>query len=112
MVKFDWTVAKTGTSQIIRRGHIQFKFGSHNFSFLIPPEYFTTPFPPEPSLPLLKFLNLPKISHPPPKKKISTPPEKISTSPKKISPHPEINRNPPEEISNPLPLKFLNLQFT
>ena len=45
VVKFDPTVAKTGTTQIIRRGHIQFKFGSHNFNFLIPPEYFTTPPP-------------------------------------------------------------------
>ena len=46
VVKFDSTVAKTGTTQIIRRGHIQFKFGSHNFNFLIPLEYFTTPSPP------------------------------------------------------------------
>ena len=51
VVKFDPTVAKTGTTQIIRRGHIQFKFGSHNFNFLTPPEYFP------PSLPLpLNFL--------------------------------------------------------
>ena len=48
VVKFDSTVAKTGTTQIIRRGHIQFIFGSHNFNFLIPPEYFTTPSPPPP----------------------------------------------------------------
>ena len=40
------TVAKTGSTQIIRRGHIQFKFGSHNFYFFNPPEYFTTPSPP------------------------------------------------------------------
>ena len=48
VVKFDSTFAKTGTTQIIRRGHIQFKFGSHNFNFLIPSEYFTTPSPPPP----------------------------------------------------------------
>ena len=116
MVKFDSTVAKTGTTQIIRRGHIQFKFGSHNFNFLIPPEYFTTPSPlPELSLPLLKFLNPPKISHPPPpkKKKISTPPEKISTPAEKISPHPEKNRNSSRknlnpEISQP-PIYLINL---
>ena len=98
MVKFDSTVEKTGTTQIIRKGHIQFKFGSHNFNILIPSEYFTTHSPPpELSLPLLKFLTPPKKNRNPSRKKIATPPEK--------------NRNPSRKNLNP-PLKFLNLQFT
>ena len=84
-------------------GHIQVKFESHNLNFLIPLEYFTTPSappPPELSLPLLKFLNPPKISKPPPKK-ILTPPEKMSPISKKIATPPEKSQPPPPEISQP-----------
>ena len=105
MVKFDSTVAKTGTTQIIRRGHIQFKFGSHNLNFLTPPWIFHNSLTPELSLHFLKLLNPPKISHPPPKKNLNpsrkdlnSPQKNLTPSRKKSQPFPEKSQ---PEISQP-----------